>query len=65
MHYLTIDYLDHATYHTRKKHKLFGFLREIKILLVFGIIAFVLVTVFTNAQLFMTSFKNIFTPTKE
>lgn len=65
MHYITVDHLDHETYHTRKKHKVFGFLREIKLLLIFGVIAFVGVTVFTNAQLFLASVESIFSPKSE
>lgn len=64
MHYLTVDHLDHATYHTRKKHKVFWFFREVKVLIIFGVIAFVGVTVFTNAQLFLASIENIFWSTK-
>jgi hypothetical protein len=64
MHYLTVDHLDHATYHTRKKHKVFSFFRELNVLIIFGVIAFVGVTVFTNAQLFLASIENIFWTTK-
>ena len=64
MHYLTVDHLANATQHTRKKHKVFSFLHEIKLLLIFWGIAFVGVTVFTNAQLFLASVENIIAPQK-
>jgi len=64
MHHITVDHLAQATYNTRRKHKFFGFLREIKLLIVFLAIAFVGVTVFTNAQLFLASVSSLFTPEK-
>lgn len=64
MNHITVDHLAHMTYHTRRKHRVFGFLREIKLLLVFWVIAFVWVTVFTNAQLFLTSIWDLLYPQK-
>lgn len=65
MHYVTVDHLAQTTQRTRKKHKVFSFLHEIKLLALFWWIAFVGITVFTNAQLFLASIENIFVPTKE
>lgn len=65
MHYITVDHLAQATHHTRKRHKVFWFLREIKLLFIFGGIAFVGVTVFTNAQLFLASIEGVFSPKRE
>lgn len=64
MNYITTDHLANITYNKRKKHQVFGFLRETKLLIIFGVIAFVLVTVFTNAQLFLSSFSNLFSSQK-
>ncbi len=64
MNYVTIDHLAHITHNKRQKHKMFSFLREIKLLLLFWVIAFVWVTVFTNAQLFLGSIWELFSPQK-
>jgi hypothetical protein len=65
MNYITVDHLAHITHAKRKKHKVLGFLREIKLLIMFAAVAFVFVTVFTNAQLFLSSFSNLFSTQKQ
>lgn len=64
MHYVTVDHLANITHHQRRKHKVFWYFREIKVLTLFLGIAFVGVTVFTNAQLFMASLESVFFPNK-
>lgn len=60
MYYTTVDHLAQKTSYSRKKYKAVSIFREIKLLILFWSFAFVGVTIFTNAQLFLASVENVF-----
>ena len=55
MNYLTVEHLEQLTYTKREKKKFVSFLHEIKIFALFLGFAFIGVTIFTNANVFMAS----------
>jgi len=52
---MTVDHLDTITHTKRKKVKFYSFFREIKLFIVFFSVSALILKVFTNAQLFVSS----------
>lgn len=63
MEYTTLEYLETITHKKRLKHKLIHFFNEIKTIAVLFVVVSLFITVFTNADLFISDVKTAILPT--
>jgi hypothetical protein len=62
MEYTTVEYLEQATRKKRMKHKVLNMFHEIKIIMILFLTVSLGITVFTNADLFISNVKTSILP---